>query len=148
MKLTAVNKSSRGGPCAAFTLVETLVALTFLAIIIPVAVQALHVASLAGQVAARKSEASRVADKVLNQSLIMTNWNSGSQSGTITEGADDFKWTLSSSAWPQGAGMQLLTAVVTFSGQGRDFSVSLSTLANSQTQAATMNSAPGTTSTP
>jgi hypothetical protein len=117
---------------AAFTLAEVLAALMFLAIVIPVAVEALHVSSLAGEVAARKGAAARVADRILNESLITTNWNKGTQSGTVTEGALDFRWTLTSENWPQDT-MQLLTAEVKYSAQGRDYSVKLSTLANPQT---------------
>ena len=144
MKLiTSPNKkcaAQRG--CAAFTLAEVLAALLFLAIVIPTAVEALHVASLAGEVAARKGVAARIADRVLSESLVTTNWTSGNQSGTVTEGFLDFKWRLTSETWPEDP-MQLLTAEVTFSAQGKEYSVSLSTLANQQTTTqptTTMNS--------
>ncbi len=124
--------------CAAFTLAEVLAALLFLAIVIPTAVEALHVASLAGEVATRKAAAARVADRVLNESLVTTNWGAGVQSGTITEGILDFKWKLSSENWTgdpaqaaqAGQALQVLTAEVTYSAQGKDYSVKLSTLAN------------------
>jgi hypothetical protein len=115
----------------AFTLAEVLAALLFLAIVIPTAVEALHVASLAGEVAARKAAAARVADRVLNESLVTTNWMGGMQSGAVTEGILDFKWKLTSQSWPQDS-MQLLTTEVTYSAQGKDYSVKLSTLANLQ----------------
>ncbi len=127
---------------SAFTLAEVLAALLFLAIVIPTAVEALHVASLAGEVAARKGVAARIADRVLSESLVTTNWTSGNQSGTITEGFLDFKWKLTSATWPSDP-MQLLAAEVTFSAQGKEYSVKLSTLANQQTTtqpATTMNS--------
>jgi hypothetical protein len=111
-----------------------LAALLFLAIVIPTAVEALHVAGLAGEVAARKSEAARVADRILSESIVTTNWASGLQSGTITEGILDFRWKLTAQNWPQDS-MELLTAEVTYSAQGKDYSVRLSTLANSQTTA-------------
>jgi len=122
---------------AAFTLAEVLAALLFLAIVIPTAVEALHVASLAGEVAARKGVAARVADRILNESLVTTNWSGGTQSGTVTEGVLDFKWKLTSVTWPADA-MQLLTAAVTFSAQGKEYSVQLSTLANAATQPTAM----------
>lgn len=136
MKLTTRANNN----CAAFTLAEVLAALLFLAIVIPTAVEALHVASLAGEVAVRKSAAARVADRILNESLVTTNWNNGLQNGTVTEGILDLRWKLTSQNWPADS-MQLLTAEVTFSAQGKDYSVKLSTLANAQTQQpATMNS--------
>gem|GEM_PF-374088 len=120
-----------------FTLAETMAALVFMAIVIPAAVEAVHVASGAGEIAVRKGEAAHVADRVLNQSLVMTNWNTGPQSGVADAGSDEFHWTLKSQNWPQDT-MELLTATVTFSTQGRDYSVELSTLANLQTQAGPM----------
>lgn len=102
----------------------------FLAIVIPAAVEAMHLASLAGEVAARKGAATRVADRILNQSLVMTNWNNGTQSGTTTEGAQEFRWTLTSTAWAEDSGMQAVTAEVKFSAQGKDYSVKLNTLAS------------------
>ena len=87
---------------SAFTLAEVLAAMLFLAIVIPAAVEALHVASLAGEVAARKGAAARIADRILNESIVTTNWNTGSQNGTISEGAVDFHWTLNSQNWPRG----------------------------------------------
>ena len=74
----------------------------FLAIVIPAAVEALHVSSLAGEVAVRKGAAARIADRILNESLVTTNWSAAAQqSGTVTEGALDFRWTLTSQNWPQ-----------------------------------------------
>jgi len=109
----------------------------FLAIVIPAAVEAMHLASLAGEVAARKGAAVRVADRILNESLVTTNWSNGTQSGTTSEGALEFRWTLTSQTWPQDA-MQLLTAEVKFSAQGKDYSVKLNTLA-AQPGVTTMN---------
>ena len=138
MKLaTARNKTN-----AAFTLAEVMAAMLFLAIVIPAAVEAMHVASLAGEVAARKGAAARIADRVLNESLVMTNWNNGVQSGTASEGTLDFQWTLKSQNWPQGS-MGLVTCNVTYQAQGKDYSVELSTLANIQNQpGTTMNAQP------
>ena len=49
---------------AAFTLAEVLAALLFMAIVIPVALEGLRIASLAGQVGERKAAAARVAERV------------------------------------------------------------------------------------
>ena len=121
---------------AGFTLAEVLAALLFLALVIPAAVEVLRVSTLAGEVAARKSAAARVADRILNNSLVMTNWSNGSQSGTTAEGVQEFRWTLTSQNWPQDS-MRLLTAEVTFNAQNHEYSVKMCTLANAQT--------PGTT---
>ena len=114
---------------SAFTLAEVLAAMLFLAIVIPAAVEAMHLASLAGEVAARKAAATRVADRILNESLVTTNWTGGTQSGKTGEGALDFDWTLTTQAWPEDSAMQVVTAEVKFTAQGKDYSVKLNTLA-------------------
>ena len=68
----------------------------------------------------------------MSESLVTTNWTGGLQNGTITEGVLDFKWKLTSQNWPQDS-MQLLSVEVTYSAQGKDYSVKLSTLASSPT---------------
>jgi len=118
----------RGRRAAAFTLAEVLAALLFLAIVIPAAIEAMHVASRAGEVSARKGSAVRIADRVLNESLVMTNW-SGTQSGTAVEGGREFAWTLTSQGWPEDSAMQVVTAEVKFTAQAKEYSVKLSTLA-------------------
>lgn len=112
---------------AAFTLAEVLAAMLFLAIVIPVAVEALHISGLGGEVAARKSMAARVADRVLSESIVTGTWGNGQQNGTISEGVLDFKWKLTSQKWPQDF-MEQVTAEVTYSAQGKEYSVKMSTL--------------------
>jgi hypothetical protein len=132
------NAADSGGPAGArpkrrrdqaFTLAEVLAAMMFMVIVIPVAVEALHIASVSGEVAVRKAEASRVADRVLNENLVTTNWNQYA-TGTLTENGRDFRWTLRNEYWPADTALQLLTAEVEFSAQGRTYSTRLSTLAN------------------
>src|SRR5437867_6434981 len=79
---------------AAFTLAEVLAALVFMAILIPVALEGLHIASRAGEVAARKSEAALVAERILNENIVTTNWNTTVQNGTVRQGIRDLRWTL------------------------------------------------------
>jgi hypothetical protein len=114
---------------SAFTLAEVLAALLFLAIVIPAAIEAMHVASLAGEVAARKGAAARIADRVLNESLVTTNWSNGTQTGTATENGRSFNWTLTTQSWPQDSALQVVTAEVKFTAQAKEYSVKLDTLA-------------------
>jgi type II secretory pathway pseudopilin PulG len=116
---------------AGFTLAEVLAALLFMAIVIPVAVQGLRISSRAGSLAERKREAVRVAEKILNESIVTTNWNKSATSGTITEADRDYRWTLRTESWTEST-MQLLSVEVTFPVQGEDYAVQLSTLANTQ----------------
>jgi Tfp pilus assembly protein PilV len=116
---------------AGFTLAEVLAALLFMAIVIPVAVQGLQVASLAGTVAERKGQAARVAERLLSESLVTTNWSKSMQSGTIVDGDRQFRYTLRNDTWSQDGNMnapKLLSVEVTYVVQSRDYFVRLSTL--------------------
>src|SRR5437588_10629475 len=84
-----------------FTLAEVLAALVFMAIVIPVAVQGLRIANLAGQVAIRKAEAALVAERVMNESIVTTNWSKSGLSGSINEGMHQFRWQVSTEPWTQ-----------------------------------------------
>src|SRR5215471_489404 len=103
----------RGLPSqAAFTLAEMLAALVFMAVLIPVAMEGLSVASRAGEVAARKGEAALIAERILNENIVTTNWGTAYQSGTVRQHGQDFKWTLRTDAWnqdPVQSQMQLLS---------------------------------------
>ena len=116
-----------------FTLAEVLAALVFMSIVIPVAVQAVRVASEAGQVGERKAAAARIAERVLNELLVTGALQQSTRNGTVEEGERAYKWTMRSEPWSQDA-MNLVTVQVVYSVQGRDHEVSLSTLYNPATQ--------------
>src|SRR5437660_8009893 len=83
----------------AFTLAEVLAALVFMAILIPVALEGLSIASRAGEVAVRKSEAALLAERILNESVVTTNWNSAVQNGTLRQGVREFRYSLRNEPW-------------------------------------------------
>src|SRR2546426_2546590 len=140
MKFGAENNSSRRigrlRLTAAFTLAEVLAALVFMAILVPVALEGLSLASRAGEIAARKSEAALVAERVLNESVVTTNWSATVQNGTVRQGIRDFRWTLRNDPWdkdPNQTAIRLLAVEVTFAAQGRDYVVRMNTLVDSST---------------
>ena len=118
---------------SAFTLVEVLAALAFMAIVIPVAVDGLRIANLAGQVGQRKAIAARIAERVLNESAVTGQFRNSTQNGTIQEGVQAYQWMLRSQPWALGA-MRLVTVQVNFPVQGREYDVRLSTLVDNSTQ--------------
>lgn len=123
---------------AGFTLAEVLAALLFMAIVIPVAVEALRVAAQAGQVAARKAVAARLADRLLNELVVNGQWQRATQNGTLWEGPFEYTWQINNEPWEMGA-LRLLTVEVAYTVQDRKHSVRLSTL---------VDAAAGATSTP
>jgi type II secretory pathway pseudopilin PulG len=132
----AIPPPRRFAGTAAFTLVEVLAAMMFMAIVIPVAIEALHVASRSGEIAVRKAAAARIADRVLNENIVSTNWNQY-LTGSLREEGLEFQWTLRNEFWSPDSALQLVTAEVEFSAQGRVYSVRSSTLANSTSSGTT-----------
>ena len=117
-----------------FTLAEVLAALLFMAIVVPVAIEGLHIAGLAGAVAERKGEAARIAQRVLTENLVTTNWSQSVQSGTTLDGQREFRWTLRTDQWtqdPAQTGMRQLSVRVEFTAQDRKYYVNMSTLVDS-----------------
>src|SRR6058998_1306034 len=93
--------SAATNSCTAFTLAEVLAAMVFMAILIPVAIEGLSIASRAGEVAARKGEAAVVAEKLLNESIVTATWNQNAQSGVVRQGPREFRWKLQTQPWNQ-----------------------------------------------
>jgi type II secretory pathway pseudopilin PulG len=119
---------------SAFTLAEVLAALVFMAILIPVALEALSIATRAGEVAARKGEAALVAERVLNENVATTNWNSSVQNGSVRQGVRELNWTLHNDPWTADAtqsAMRQLSVEVKYYVQGRQYSLRMSTLVDS-----------------
>ncbi len=113
-----------------FTLAEVLAALAFMAIVIPVAVEGLRVANLAGQVGLRKVVAARVAERVLNEWIVNAQSRGSAQNGTAEERFQQYRWSLRSQPWTGDTAnaMTIVTVEVFFPVQGRDYEVQLSTL--------------------
>ena len=143
-RLPAQNRRARTGSRSAFTLAEVLAALVFMAIVIPVAISGLHVASRAGEVAVLKAEAALVAERLLNESIVTTNWSQAAQTGNTRQGIRDYKFTLRNEPWnedPLRSDIRLLSVEVTFTVQGREQRVRVSTLVDEYTPFAQTNSA-------
>jgi type II secretory pathway pseudopilin PulG len=112
---------------AAFTLMEVLAALIFMAIVIPVALQALRVASLAGEVGERKKVAARIGQSVLDEMRASSQTQSVVTTGQVKQGSRNYSWTINTETWPEDA-MRLATVDVAFVVQGKNYDVRLSTL--------------------
>ena len=115
---------------AGFTLAEVLAAMVFIAIVIPVAVEGLRIASLAGEVAQRKMVAARIGNEMLNELKVTGKLNSASERGVVRAQGLDYSWSLQIAPWTEDSlsQMNVDTVKVNFSAQGRPYEVDLSTL--------------------
>ena len=112
---------------SAFTLVEVLAALVFMAILIPVTMEAVQVANRAGQVGERKAAATRIAERILNEMLVTGQPQQASGRGSIEERDRVYEWTLRSEPWREDQ-MNLVTVKVTYKVQDKDYDVTLATI--------------------
>lgn len=110
-----------------FTLAEVLAALVLLAIVVPVALEAVSVASRAGTVGQRQAAAARVAERVLGEYVSTGRTETGSDQGTAREDGVPYAWRLERSPWAADP-LEEVTVLVTFDVQGQSRSLSLSTL--------------------
>jgi type II secretory pathway pseudopilin PulG len=132
---------------AAFTLAEVLVALGFIAIITPVVVEGLKMASVAGEVSQRKALAMRVAERVLNETIVTGRWNAAGQGITEQAGSIPLRYTIRNEPWTalgnitavntangvnqnyvNANNLHLLSVDVSFPAQGQTYTVHLSTV--------------------
>lgn len=129
------------GP-AGFTLVEVLAALLLMAIVVPVVVRGLSIATQAGEVSQRKAYAARLADRLLNEAILNGQWNQSAK-GVENMGSSQFRWSVRNENWhpPQITqdaitvnAMRQVSVDVTYTAQGKSCQVQLSTLVNSQAQ--------------
>ncbi len=130
MTFNPANRTAAKRARSGFTLAEVLAAMLFLVIVIPVTVQGLHVASMAGEVGQRKMAAARIGNKVLNELKVTGQLQSSSQKGAVQDRGLTYTWTVSNQPWTEDtlSQMTVATVTVTYMVQGKSFQVNLSTL--------------------
>lgn len=134
MKFRPTPRATRHGNPAigGFTFAEVLAALLFMAIVLPVAVEGVRIANLAGQVSERKTVATRIAQNYLNELKITGQWQRGILNGTVQEAAYQYRWIARVEPWTQISGttatLRLLTIEVFFLVQDREYEVRMATL--------------------
>jgi prepilin-type N-terminal cleavage/methylation domain-containing protein len=116
-----------------FTLAEVLAALMFLAIVVPVAVQGLRVASQAGQLGVRKQVAVRLAERILQERLLSSPDLGIAQSGSFPKSSQQYRWNIRTESWGQEA-LSLVTVQVVFMVQSQNHEIQVSTLADLTSQ--------------
>lgn len=113
-----------------FTLAEVLAALLFMAILVPVTMHGVSVASRAGVLGQRKATAMRIAERVLDEQILSGQMATATPYGTINEGDLSYSWTMRTDPWPEDIliAMNVATVRVEFNVQGNTYDVAVSTL--------------------
>src|SRR4051812_31885713 len=82
-----------------FTLAEVLAALLFLAILIPVTMHGVTVASRAGMMGQRKAAAARIAERLLDEQIVTGLVGVDTPYGTFVEGDTSYAWSMKLDPW-------------------------------------------------
>ncbi len=138
-------------PQAGFTFVEVLAAMLFLAIVVPAIVTALTLSNRASEMTDRGTTAGQLAENKLNEMLIGNAWQGASNtSGDCGADFPGYRWELTQEPWEgdSAAAMTQLKVSIFFQTQGTEHSVTLTTLANTQTAASTGTNSSGGTGLP
>ena len=114
-----------------FTLAEVLAAMLFMAIVIPVALQGLRIASRAGTVAARKGVAVQLAENKLNELIVTSQWHNSGQGGAFGPQWPGYQWTVKNEPWNGDTsfnGLRQVSVEVTYPAHSQIYHVRLSTV--------------------
>lgn len=132
---------------AAFTLAEVLAALLLMAILVPVTMQGVSVASRAGSLGQRKAVAMRIAERVLDEQVVARLVGTATPYGTVVEGDIAYPWTIKSDAWAEDteSTLNVVTVRVEFNVQGHTYDVGVSTLYDPTVTTTVLTSATPTT---
>ena len=111
----------------AFTLVEVLAALTLVAIILPVAMRGVSLATSAAGHARRQMEAVSLAEAKLAELVTTGAWQDADLSGDFGDDHPDYRWSADVTDW-EGALLRQMDVQVSWMERGAERSVALTTL--------------------
>lgn len=114
-------------PGRGFTLAEVLAALVLLAVVVPVALEGVSVASRAGVTGQRQAAAARVAERVLGEFVSTGRTETGAESGTAREDGVAYTWRLERTPWAADP-LEEVTVRVSYDVQGQSRSLAMSTI--------------------
>ena len=121
------RSASRGHRRPAFTLLEVLAALMLVAIVLPVAMRGISLATRTASHTARRARAAALAETKLTETLIDGSWQNGASEGDFGSDQPDYRWRLDVREWLETT-FQELEVRVEWTEHGVDRYVSLTTL--------------------
>lgn len=110
-----------------FTFIELLATVVLIAIIMPVAMHCIALCTRLGGDSRRQIEAASLARAKLTEFTTSQEWESGEKSGEFGTDWPGYRWTADVSNWTDSA-LRQLDLTVFWQSQGREHSVTLSTL--------------------
>ena len=110
-----------------FTLAEALAAMLFLAVVLPVLVQAFLTADRTAVAAERSRLASELAAQRLNELVVTDEWRDDYRDGDFGEDYPGYRWAVSDDGWQEDT-MRVVAVEVYYEVQGHEQSVRVATL--------------------
>lgn len=110
-----------------FTLIEVIATLLFIAIVLPVVMQAISLSTGAAGLARRSLEAASLAEEKLSELVATGEWSTGQQSGDFGEDWPDYQWTAETMS--RDTELMEITVRVSWDSRGSERSVSVTTMA-------------------
>jgi general secretion pathway protein I len=111
-----------------FTLVEVLASLVLVAIILPVAMKGISVASELATLARQRTEAGALAEATLAEIIATGEWQEGDLSGDFGDEHPGYSWSAEVENW-EGTYLKQITLQVRWTERGKERTVTLTTLA-------------------
>lgn len=123
------HPSRRRNRRAGFTLIEVLATVLLLSIVVPVAMQAVSLATATTGAARQRSEAAGLAEYQLGYAMTTGEWQTGPFQGDFTEfGHPEYQWEIICNNWTQSNMVEMTVTVYWRSDRRGDESVSVSSL--------------------
>ena len=114
-----------------FTLIEILATFVLIAIILPVAMKGISLATNMASDSKRKAEATTLAKSKLTEITTDQLWEQGTASGDFSTRWPDYKWEMLVSAWTDASARQV-DLLVSWDARQQERSITLTTLVYAQ----------------
>jgi len=112
---------------AGFTLMEVLAAMTLLALVLPVVMKGISLATILASDSAKKTVAAELAENRLLEALLLEEWKSSSGKGDFGTEYPGYNWTMTTSQRTE-AGLKQIDLAVTWKQRGYEREILLTTL--------------------
>ena len=113
---------------------EILATFVLIAIIIPVAMKGISLATAMAARSKRQLEAASLAKTKLAEILATKEWENGDMSGDFGQDFPDYRWAMETQDWTAATAIRQLDLHVLWDAQGRQRSVTLTTLVYTEDQ--------------
>ena len=128
-----------------FTLIEVLATMVLMAIVLPVAMKAVSLATMTAGASRHRTEASALAEAKLSELIATSPWQaSGTLAGNFGDDWPEYRWQAEVQQWVDSS-MEELDVHVLWTSRGSEEFITVSTLVSYGTQSTSTSGTTGTT---